>query len=230
MLKSHLHRPIRRPIRARGFTLLEVIIAMAILAIGVSAMAALVAVTLTRGRQSKYINIASTLASEKLEDLNRWDRNAQQVCVQSGDAFEGSLTTQVTSTISCNGETAGNINYSDQVSIDVASGTSSAGCGNGGTGCFAETVSSVNGGVTSYYTTYHSPAGTIPSNPDGSSNPVSTTSAPANMTFNRYWMIEASPIVAGAALTGTRRITVRVVLNDASVQPPVSIQMSLVRQ
>jgi Tfp pilus assembly protein PilV len=217
--------------RSGGFTLIEVIIATAILFIGVSAMAALAAVMLTRGRQSKYLNVASTLASEKLEDLNRWDRNAQQICVQPGDTSEGSLTTQVTNpSISCTGEAPGSMNYYDQVSIDVASSSSSAGCGNGGNGCFAETVASVTAGVTSYYTTYHAPSGTIPSNPDGTSNPVNTTSVPSNMTFNRYWMIEPGPTVAGTTLTGTRRITVRVTLSDLSIQPPVSFQMSLVRQ
>ena len=42
----------------RGFTLLEIIIATVILIIGLSAMAALAAVMLTRGRQSRYVNVA----------------------------------------------------------------------------------------------------------------------------------------------------------------------------
>ena len=46
---------------SRGFTILEVIIATAILIIAVSAMAALAAIMLTRGRQSRYMNVAEAL-------------------------------------------------------------------------------------------------------------------------------------------------------------------------
>ena len=63
----------------RGFTLLEIMIATVILIIGLSAMAALAAVMLTRGRQSRYVNVAETLASEKLEDLNRYHMAAPQI-------------------------------------------------------------------------------------------------------------------------------------------------------
>jgi hypothetical protein len=197
-------------------------IAAVILVVAVSAMALLAAVMLTRGRQSKYMNMAGTLASEKLEDLNRWSMNAEQVCVQPGDTSEGSLAAPVNKSISCAGETAVNINYFDDISIDFVNAT---GCGNASNGCFAETVTNVGSSGTTYYTTYHSPSGTIPTNPDGSSNPISSTTAPANMTFHRTWLIEAN-----TPLSGARRITVLVTLTDQSVQPPVSFQMSLVRQ
>jgi prepilin-type N-terminal cleavage/methylation domain-containing protein len=206
----------------KGFTLLEVMIAIAVLVVSVSAMAMLAGVMLTRGRQSKYINVAAALASEKLDDLNRWSMNAQPVCVQPGDTSEGSLTTPVNKSISCAGETANNINYFDNISIDFVD---SAGCGNAGNGCFAETVSSVGAGGTTYYTTYHSPNGTIPTNPDGTSTPISSTTAPGTMTFQRTWLIENNTPVQG-----TRRVTVLVTLTDQSVKPSVSFQMSMVRQ
>jgi hypothetical protein len=44
------------------------------------------------------------------------------------------------------------------------------------------------------------------------------------VTFHRRWIIEANQPVAG-----TRRVTVLVTLMDATVQPPVNFQMSLVR-
>jgi prepilin-type N-terminal cleavage/methylation domain-containing protein len=207
--------------RSGGFTLIEVMIATAILVIGVSAMALLAAVMLTRGRQSKYMNIASTLASEKLEDLNRWNENAQAICVQPGDTSEGSLSTPVTNNISCTGETPNSINYYDDININFAS---SSNCGNAGNGCFAETVSSTTAGVTTYYTTYHAPSGVIPGNSDGNT-PFTSTISPGAMTFHRTWLIEANTPV-----TGTRRITVLVQLNDQSVKPSVQFQMSLVRQ
>jgi hypothetical protein len=58
---------------------------------------------------------------------------------------------------------------------------------------------------------------------------VSSTVAPTNMTFHRRWVIEASPVIAGTAATGTRRITVSVTLLDQSVKPSANFQMSVVR-
>jgi prepilin-type N-terminal cleavage/methylation domain-containing protein len=216
------------PPRSQGFTLLEVLIAMAILVIGVSAMAALAATMLTRGRQSRYMNIAETLASEKLEDLNHWNMMAPQICLPTGATSEGSLSAPTTTPISCDGVTGSvEVNYYDDVSIDFSNG---GGCPNPSNGCFAESVASVSANGTAYYTTTHSPSGLIPGNPDGTSNAVKTTTAPTNMTFHRSWLIEANPPVNGTAVAGTRRITVLVTLTDQSVQPPVSLQMSLVRQ
>ena len=228
MLVLKTTSPAPRPGAAKGFTLLEVMIATAVLVIAVSAMAALSAVMLTRGRQSRYMNVAAALASEKLDDLNRWSMNAQPICVQTGDTSEGLLTgdpaSAVTKIITCPTAALGpaNINYYDEVSIDFVD---SVGCANANNGCFAETVTSVTAGVTTYYTTYHSPNGTIPTNPDGTSTPISSTINPGIMTFLRTWLIEANTPVQG-----TRRVTVMVTLLDQSVKPGVSYQMSMVRQ
>jgi type II secretory pathway pseudopilin PulG len=213
--------PRRSGRRTRGFTIIEVLIATAILIIAVSAMAALAAIMLTRGRQSRYINVAETLASEKLEDLNRWNMNAPAICVQTGDTSEGSLTTPVTSSITCpNGVSTGTVSYFDDISIDFTSGSN---CANASYGCFSETVSGSSSGTSGFFTTYHSPDGVIPGNSDGT--PVFTTTAPTNLVFHRTWLIEANTPV-----TNVRRITVRVTLTDQSVKPSVSAQMSLVRQ
>ncbi len=108
--------PRRSGDRSRGFTILEVLIATAILIIAVSAMAALSAIMLTRGRQSRYMNVAEALASEKLEDLNRWNINAPAICVQTADTSEGSLTTNVTSSITCpNGTSTGTVAFSSTI-------------------------------------------------------------------------------------------------------------------
>ena len=206
---------------SRGFTILEVIIATAILIIAVSAMAALAAIMLARGRQSRYMNVAEALASEKLEDLNRWNMNAPAICVQSTDTSEGSLTSNVTSTITCpNGTSTGTVAYFDDISIDFTSGTN---CANASYGCFSETVTGSSGATSGYLTTYHAPTGVIPGNTDGS--PVFTTTAPSNMVFHRSWLIESNTPV-----TNVRRITVRVTLTDQSVKPGVTTQMSLERQ
>jgi hypothetical protein len=195
---------------------MEVLIATAILIIGVSAMAALAAVLLTRGRQSRYINVAETLASEKLEDLSRYDMAAPQICVQSSDTQEGSLTASVISNITCPNSTlsAENIPYYDDVSVDFVTGTD---CANANYGCFDETIYDPVSGL--YKPTYHAPDGTITNSSTGSST------APTNMTFHRTWLIESNTPV-----TGTRRITVLVTVTDQSVKPGVSFQMSTVRQ
>jgi type II secretory pathway pseudopilin PulG len=209
----------------RGFTLIEVMIATAILIIAVSAMAALAAIMLTRGRQSRYMNVAETLASEKLEDLNRWNMNAPAICVQTGDSSEGSLNpTSVSSyNITCPNGSSATVTYFDDVSIDFTA--AGGNCGNASNGCYAETVTCITGGVSAYCTIFHSPSGVIPGNPDGSSNPTSSSTKPTNLIFHRSWLIEANTPV-----TGARRITVLVTLVDQTVKPGVSMQMSLVRQ
>ena len=55
-----------------GFSILEVLIAITVLAIGLSAMAALVAQSLGGTERARYMALATTLASEKLEDLSRY--------------------------------------------------------------------------------------------------------------------------------------------------------------
>ncbi len=231
---------------SHGFTLLEVMIAMAILVVGISAMAALSAAMLTRGRQSKYMSLAGTLASEKLEDLNHWytptpnpsqnpiqyagaDYSDPEICVPNfvTGSTEGSLNADTTASISCAGATSEPITYYDDVNIDVTNTASD--CDSGSSGCFAETTSTTTAGVTSYSTTYHSPNGTISSAYAPSPQP-STTAPSSMMTFHRRWMIEANPTIAGVTATGVRRITVYVTLLDKSVTPTaVNFQMSMVR-
>ena len=57
-------KPQRPNRRIAGFSLLELMIAMAVLVIGVSSLAALSATMIGYGRQSKYPAMAATLASE----------------------------------------------------------------------------------------------------------------------------------------------------------------------
>jgi hypothetical protein len=194
-------------------------------------MAALSATMIKTGRQSKYMNMAGTLASEKLEDLNHWnaafsattgaDISDPQICVQAGDTSEGSLISDAPSkSITCNGITE-TIGYSDNVSIDV---TNSSDCPNPADGCFAESTYTTTGGTTTYSTTYHSPDGSV----------VNSNTAPTFVTFHRRWLIEANPVVVGATgLAGVRRITVLVTLQDLSVGPnnntPLTFQMSVVK-
>lgn len=200
-----------------GFSLLEVMVAIAVLSIGLMSAALLTSKVMGQGEMSKYMSLAATLASEKLEDLNRWNSDNPQVCMPTGSATVGSLTTDVLQTTTCPSGSSGTVNYYDDVSLALKSGTD---CPGGSAGCFAETISTISSGSTQYTSTYHSPDGTI----------TSTTSATApNSTFHRRWIVEINPTVGGSAINGVRRITVLVTLLDQSVQSAVTFQMSAVQ-
>jgi prepilin-type N-terminal cleavage/methylation domain-containing protein len=83
------HRANERSLSA-GFSIVEILVAITVLSIGLSAMAALVAQSLSGTERARYMAVATTLASEKLEDLNRWPASASQVKT-FGNASVGSL-------------------------------------------------------------------------------------------------------------------------------------------
>src|ERR687887_802164 len=91
----------REKTSARGFTLIEVMLASFVLAIGLLSAGLLAGQMMVGSNRSKYISVASTLASEKLEDLNRWDTDDPQICVPTGSTTVGSLTSDVNQTTSC---------------------------------------------------------------------------------------------------------------------------------
>lgn len=207
-------RAIRKRAQA-GFTLIEVLVAIVVLTVGVVAVAALSATMLNTSHRSKYMSLAASLASEKLEDLNRWDAQLPQVCVPSSSTAAGSLTSDINQTTTCSSGASDSIAYYDDVSVNFSAGGGD--CPSVSGGCFAETLSSQSGSTISYVTTYHSPDGQIAIG-------APTTTPPSNLTFHRRWLIEANTPV-----TGVRRITVRVATTDPTVQPPPVFQMSTVR-
>jgi prepilin-type N-terminal cleavage/methylation domain-containing protein len=80
--------------RTSGFSLAEILVAIAVLTIGMSAMAGLVASSLSGTERARYMALATTLVSEKLEDLNRWPSVASQVATGgslSADTLVGTL-------------------------------------------------------------------------------------------------------------------------------------------
>jgi prepilin-type N-terminal cleavage/methylation domain-containing protein len=234
MFHGNFHTP--RPASDRGFTLLETIVALLVLTVGVVATAFVAARSLSTSRQSKFMALATELASEKLEDLSRWDFNDPNVCVQSGDTSEGSITPPPAApaplkSITCpGGATAMSVAYYDLVSVDTPIGTTD--CSNPTYGCFSEAVYGTDGtlnGENGYTVTSHSPDGTV------TVTPPSGTAPSIPVTFDRRWLIEASPVVNGLTITGARRVTVLVTLLDTSlyqatsVYVPVTFQMSIVR-
>ena len=218
----------------RGFTLMETLIALIVLTVGVVATAALAARCMSTTRQSKYMSLATELASEKLEDLNRWDVGSPQICVPAGSSSVGSLTSDVLQTTTCPPpvsmcSSTGNsdvVNYYDDVAINTVVTGSNSPCPSTTYGCFSETVSAIQNGSTVYVTTVHPPSGQIQALTPASTIP------PTLVTFHRRWIIEGNTPVAGVSsicLAGTRRVTVLVTLMDQSVQPTVTFQMSTVR-
>src|ERR1700682_4901392 len=64
----------RNPRTQRGFTLLETLVAIVVLTIGLMSVAALMTQTLRSTTNSRSMSTAAMLATEKLEDLNRYSK------------------------------------------------------------------------------------------------------------------------------------------------------------
>jgi prepilin-type N-terminal cleavage/methylation domain-containing protein len=202
MSKSH-----RKARRQGGFALIETLIAITILAVGLLGVAALLAQLAGNSTQSRYMSTEALLASEKLDDLNRFPINDTAIAVTAGNTA-GSLTADVTNTVTV-GVVTETVDYFDQVRI-------SAGNGN-----MVETVSGkdVNGN-TVYTTTTHAPDGSI--TVVTNANPPAATSD--MLTFSRRWVIELNPANQPA---GVRRFTVLVSLNTPTA--PVNFQATMMR-
>jgi prepilin-type N-terminal cleavage/methylation domain-containing protein len=95
---------LRKRSRERGFTLVETMVAIGVMTIGLVATAALMSSTVNTTGRSRYMNSAALLASEKLEDLDRFPSTDAAV------AAGGSLTA----------DTAG---YFDNIQISTGNGT-----------------------------------------------------------------------------------------------------------
>jgi type IV pilus modification protein PilV len=200
---SQQMRSINPKARSRGFTLLEVLVSMAIMTVGLLGVAALIGSTLATGTQARYMNIANVLASEKLDNLNKWPSNDPNVA--AGGALAGPANCVV-------GDA-----YCDQVVVSELSGAN------------YETQTQVVNNVATTTTIVHTNSGCVdtPVNcgvpaPNGNGN-----------TFTRRWLITQDPVITStggnpSTVTGARRITVIVSLAQAG-KLPVSIQMSMVR-
>lgn len=189
-----------------GFTLVEVLVSIVVLVVGLISLSSLAAKTLFGTQRSQFSGVAANLASEKLEDLNRWPSWDPNVYAASG-ATAGSLTTDTSASVTSNGITE-TIAYFD----DVESSNANA--------AVSETVSQQIAGVTTFVTTSHKADGTtvVTSNPTAATSDVNVTA------FHRRWIIEKDqPIM------GVRRITVVVTLSNSYINPPVSFQTSMVR-
>lgn len=192
---------------SRGFTIIEVLVASFILIVGLAAVAGVVGSTLGSTTRSQYMTQATTLATEKLEDLNRYPSSDPNVAVPNGTSA-GSLTSNILQDVTVNGVTE-SVNYYDEVFFSPTQGA------------LVQTTSGFNAsGNVQYSTITYTPNGTI-SSPVLSSTPPSTG---GSTVFQRQWLIELNQPV-----NGVRRITVLVTLENQQVKPPVTFQLSMVR-
>jgi type IV pilus modification protein PilV len=203
----------------RGFTLVEVLVSMAVLAIGLLSIAALIAGTMQAGTRARYMSMASILASEKLDSLNKFpsgDTGGSYQTAQSANPTDqnlypgGSLST---STTCATGD-----QYCDQVIVSEASGAD------------YETQTEYSSGNPETITIVHTNTGCI-GTPTACGVPQPTG---GGTTFTRRWLITGSPTITAAGggtatATGSRRITVLVMLNGQAFNTPVTFQMSMVR-
>jgi prepilin-type N-terminal cleavage/methylation domain-containing protein len=197
----------RKPGQQRGFTIIETIVAISVLTIGLVGAAALMTQMLGNSGRSRYMSIAAMLASEKLEDINRFPTNDPAIVV-AGGATAGSLAadTSQTVTVGANSET---VDYYDVVQLSS---------GNGG---ISETSSGKDAaGATVFTTTTHKPDGTVVSTVGGALPQV----AQDTLIFNRRWVIEGDQPVPGV-----RRVTVLVTLKNPVLSQTVTFQNSMVR-
>lgn len=192
--------------KTRGFSLIEVMVSIVILAVGLLALAGLGAQMVSGTANSHYASLAADMASEKLEDLNRWPTFDPNVYAASASTA-GSLTSDQSANVTSGSIGPEVVNYYDDVVITDA------------TGAISETHSLVSSGSPSFNTTTHNPNGTI-----STSTSTSAPSILGALDFHRRWLIEMDQPV-----TGVRRITVLVTLTNQMVQPPITFQMTMVR-
>jgi len=186
-----------------GFSILEVLVAITILAIGLSAMAQLVASSLSGTEYARYMALATTLTSEKMEDLNHWPGfPSPDPRITAG----GGLTadTQVSTSL-------GTLNYYDDVNLASTNGQ------------ISETIATTSG---SYQSIIHMATGQV----TPASTSSTATGSTGSLDFHRRWLIEANPVVNGITLTGARRLTVEVTLTNGVNAAPITYQMSAIRQ
>jgi Tfp pilus assembly protein PilV len=187
-----------------GFSLLEIIIAISVLVIGLVGMAALVSQTMVGTERSRFMGLASSLTSEKLEDLNHWPTTDPNVVAG------GSLTADTVQ---------GTVDYYDDVVFGAASGQVS------------ETVGTTTGGVTTYVTTAHTADGLITPTTTTTAPVTSGQSAfHRRWIIETSPIVNGITLTPLTGFKGPRRVTVLVTMtNQPKGGPPITFQMSMVR-
>ncbi|HKD13206.1 MAG TPA: prepilin-type N-terminal cleavage/methylation domain-containing protein [Candidatus Angelobacter sp.] len=202
METSTSHRSMRR---SRGFTLIEVMAAVFVLAFGLLAAAWLMNKMNLNTNQSRYMSDESLLASQKLEDLNRYP------LVDPAIVAGGSLTADVTQTNTV-GAVTQQVNYFDQVQISTGNGSS-----------IEITTGTDSKGNANYTQIIHTPNGDAVAQTFAGPPPPPSADM---LVFSRRWLIEQD-----IPVKGVRRVTVAVSLpNTAAAGPGAALfQTTMVR-
>jgi hypothetical protein len=130
-------------------------------------MAALMSKTTASSSQSRFMSSASVLATQKLEELNRYPISDPVVAVTGSSA--GSITADTSS---------GSLNYFDDVQISAVGGS---------------ITSTTSDDLGNYTTIVQSPDGTITS----STSPTAPAPPAETLQFHRRWIIEKDVPIAG---------------------------------
>lgn len=197
---------------SEGFTLIEVMVSILILAIGLLSVAAFVTGTVAMGTRARYMNMANVLASEKLDDLNKLpstDPTLACAGAPAGGTVCGGLV---------GGAACGSSYFCDQVTVNEANGAD-----------YETQTEDVNGAPT-ISTIVHTSTGCV----DTPANCGVPAPAGGGSTFTRRWQITYDPTINAVGggpttATGTMRVTVLVTLNGGVASTPVTFQMSMVR-
>lgn len=244
----------KRATEIDGFTLLEVLVAMTVLAIGLMSAAVLMSTTYKSSVRSRYVAQAAQLASEKLEDLGRYPAAISNdvvnpdphIFVPAGSSCQITASTTGTNcvgsiapalTCSSPGDCTFNAISATYSPLSITASESGAGGTVANTSVTATIsysdsvyVSATNGQMQETYQTAGGASPmytTLTFSPNGNTPVQSKSTSPpsdAGETFDRRWVIEQDE-----PIPGVRRVTVLVTLMDQTVQPPVTYQMSAVR-
>ena len=191
--------------RQRGFSIIELLAAIIILTVGLLGIAALMSQMNVGTAESRYMSTEALLASEKLEDLNRYPSSDPSVAAPGGVA--GSLTSDQSQSVTV-GAVTENVDYFDTVQLSS------------GNGSISEVVTGTDaGGAPAFTTVTHKPDGTVTSITANGTPPTPTSDM---LAYKRRWVIEQD-----VPVTGVRRITVLISLQ--SVPNQTTFQTTMVR-
>lgn len=189
----------------RGFSILELMIAILVLLFGFIAMINLIATSMVVNRTSNRLTSLTLLASDKLEQLRSLDISDPRIQIPSGSSTAGSLDDDSSQDV---GGTR--VSYFDTVFVDPRDGS----------------ITRMEG--------QHDGDGhelvSVTRTMEGTTTTTSSDAEPARVSYRRRWLIQKDP----AVLAGTIRITVEVAirtkaLSDANPPPAAAGYRQVIR-
>jgi prepilin-type N-terminal cleavage/methylation domain-containing protein len=203
---------------ARGFTLVEVLVAIAVMMIGLLGLALTVARLHGTTNTSRYLSTEAILASEKLEDLDQRSSLDPYVYISVPGDTVGDLANNVSQNVTPPGGNPTLVDYFDAIQTSTGVGDPAQTSANIGQSSFTETLKTTDASGNPQFTVItHSPNGAAASTNQGAAPAASAD----ELIYTRRWTIEDNQ-----PTNGVRRVTVRVSVNIPGVRP---FQMTGVR-